>query len=233
MIGADRYRKLTKKAARASSGGDEVAQQLTIGVAGARAAGKSRLIEALSQATSGDLSILKARLESSGLEPDIVDRMRTARWIEAPGYTSNPLGENARDRSTRRHAVKEAVEADLLLIVIDGRRDVHNADVAFAQALDQWYVSHPAVEVPPTLVVVTGVDSPEFGGDWKPPYDWSLGHSPREVAVRSRLDSIRAILPPTVGDIVAVGLAVESPYGILEHVLPSLASLVAGPSGPP
>ena len=100
--------------------------------------------------------------------------------------------------------------------------------MAFAQAWDRWFIEHPRSEVPPALVVLTGVEGPEFGNGWQPPYDWSAGHGAREKAVRARIDALRAALPPSFSDFVAVGLSDQTPYGIVEHLLPALAMHLNG-----
>jgi predicted GTPase len=228
VIGADQYRRLTRRsqAPREAQAIDEELTHLVVAVAGARGSGKSSLIAALEQARAGDPTLLKARLDAAGNDPSLIDRLRTARLVEVPGYTAGPEGETARDRSTRRDAVEEAVEADLLILVIDARRTSNAADVAFAQAWDRWYVEHPGLEAPPALVVLTGVDRLDPGVDWKPPYNWTKGQNPREAAVRARIEALRAALPPTLNEFAAAGLAAESPFGILEMVLPSLATLL-------
>ncbi len=225
-IGAEQYRRLIRKSAKMTQAMDDERAALIVAVAGARHTGKSRLIAALDQARSGDLSLIKARLEASGLDASLIERLKTAQFVEVPGYKASPGEETARDRATRRDAVAKAVEADLLLLVIDGRRNSHAADVAFATAWDRWYVEHPRLEVPPALAVVTGVDATELGCDWAPPYNWASGQRPLEAAVRARLSALRAELPPTITEVVAAGLASETPFGIVEHVLPNLASLL-------
>ncbi|HMB04770.1 MAG TPA: GTPase, partial [Isosphaeraceae bacterium] len=117
-IGTDQYRKLTRKSAREVHAVDGELAALTVAVAGARDAGKTRLIEAIEQARSGDLTLVKARLESAGLDEALIERLKTARWVEVPSYTATPVGETARDRSTRRAAVEAAVESDLLILVV-------------------------------------------------------------------------------------------------------------------
>jgi len=227
-IGADQYRRLTRKSARAVKEVNGDLAALTVAVAGARDAGKSRLIEALELGRTADLTLAKARLASLGLDETWLDRLKAARWVEVPGYTETSGGESARDRATRRDAVEAAVEADLLLLVIDGRRDSQAADVAFAQAWDRWYVEHPGLDVPPALAVITAVDTPEFGVgvEWKPPYQWAKGQGAREAAVRARLETLRAALPPTFRELVAVGLPENAPFGIVEHLLPALSALM-------
>jgi predicted GTPase len=227
-IGADQYRRLTRKSPRGAQAVNGELGAITVAVAGARDAGKSRLIEVLNQARGGDLTLARARLDALGLDAGWVDRLRAVQWVEVPGYTATPGGESSRDRATRREAVEAAVEADLLLLVIDGRRASYAADVAFAAAWDRWYVEHPGLEVPPALAVVTAVDTPELGAgaDWTPPYQWAKGHGPREAAVRARLENLRAVLPPTFREIAAVGLPEHAPFGIVEHLMPALSVLM-------
>jgi predicted GTPase len=224
-IGTAQYRRLTRRSAKKAETAGDVLAPLVVMVAGARGVGKSRLIEALAQARTGDLTLIKARLVAAGLDDTFLERLRGAQLVDLPGYTTRASGESARDRATRREAVEKAVEADLLILVIDGRRDSQAADVAFAQAWNHWFVEHPRLEIPPALAVVTMVDQPEFGADWAPPYHWTTGQRSREAAVRARLTAIRAALPPTINEVVAVGLSETTPFGLIEFVLPALASL--------
>jgi hypothetical protein len=225
-IGTDQYRKLTRKPLKAAPPSVSDLGELTIAVAGARDVGKTRLIETLEQARSGDLTLIKARLGGAGLDETVIEKVKTARLIEVPAYTANPAGETARDRATRRQAVEAAVEADLLILVVDVLRDTRTADLAFAQAWDRWYVEHPTLEVPPAMLVLTGADRPELGEGWNPPYNWAKGQGLRETSVRARLDALRAALPPSFLDLVAVGLGSETIFGIVEQVWPALASLL-------
>jgi hypothetical protein len=145
--------------------------------------------------------------------------------VEVPGYTHTPGGESARDRATRREAVEQAVAADLLVLVVDARRDSIPADAAFAQAWDRWFVEHPAAELPPAVAVLTALDDPALGGEWKPPYNWQTGQGPREAAARARLNALRTALPASVVEVVPVGLPEGLPFGVVEHVLPALITV--------
>lgn len=225
-IGTAQYRRLTRRATKGAGSVAEASAPLVVAVAGARGVGKSRLVEALKQTREGDLALVKARLAATGLDEAFIERLRGLELLELPGYTSRSGGETARDRATRREAVERAVTADLLILVVDGRRDTHGADVAFAQEWDRWFVAHPRLELPPALAVVTMVDQPEFGDDWTPPYHWAAGHRAREAAVRARLTALRAALPPTINEVVAVSLSESTPFGLFELLLPALAALL-------
>jgi uncharacterized protein len=226
VIGVDQYRKLARRNPRVTVDGELDRPELVIAVAGARDSGKTRVIAALEQARAGDMAVLKARLEGLGLDAALSEKLRRARLVEVRGYTWHTGGENARDRSTRRAAVEAAAAADLVILVIDSRREDHTPDIRFAQAWDRWYLEHTVLEMPPAMAVVSGVDRPALGGVWQPPHDWSRGQSEREAAVRARLEALRNALPPTVNEVVAVGLGTEAPYGTDELVLPALAALL-------
>ena len=108
------------------------------------------------------------------------------------------------------------------MLLVDARRETTAADGAFAQAWDRWYVEHPAVDHPPALAVLSGIDAPDLGGDWKPPYNWESGQGARETAARARLNSLRAALPPSFTALVPVALHESLPFGAGELLLPAL-----------
>jgi uncharacterized protein len=226
-IGAPQYRRLTRRpAADGAALFDQELKPLTIAVAGARGSGKSRLIEAIKQACLGELNLIKARVEPLGLAPGVLDRLKEARWIESPGYPRSDVAESRRDRYQRDLAVTAATESDLLVLVVDGCQQDHGPDLSFAHAWDRWFREHPQREVPPTLVVITRVDRPEFsaGGSVAPassPTDQAM----RDALVRTQVDALRAVLPANFRDFAAVGLG-ESPFGVIEHVMPTLAPLL-------
>ena len=226
VIGADQYRKLTRRSVQAAHPFDEELGALTIGVAGGRDSGKSSLIAAIEQARTGDTTLVKARLSAAGVDDTVFDRLKNAKLVEVPGFTASPDGETARDRATRSSAVATAVESDLLILIVDSRRPASTtaADVAFAQAWDRWFVEHPVLEAPPTLVVLTGIDQIDPGVTWKPPCNWAKGQTPLETSVRARIEALRAALPPTFTEFAAVGLTANSPFGIFEELLPRLAA---------
>jgi hypothetical protein len=226
LIGADQYRRLTRKAGKAAEDGVAGPGPLTIAVAGARGAGKSHLLAALEKARASDLGPIRARMAAAGLDEEAVDKLKTATWVEVLGFTSGQAAETARERSTRRAAVAEALEADLLILVVAGTRDDVRADVAFARDWDHHFVDHPEQEIPPAVAVVAGADLPTFGGEWSPPHDFARGRRPREEAVRARMEALRTALPPTFLEVVAVGMHEERPFGVAESLLPALAPLL-------
>jgi hypothetical protein len=223
-IGAEQYRRLTRRNPRVLAGSEAGETVLAAAVVGAKGSGKTRLVEAIRAFLGGDPALGRARFESLGLDPSLFDRLAGVRWVETVGYAPGVEGESRRGRAIREAAVAAAVEADLVVMTVDGRRGLQPADVALAQAWDRHFIDHPDREAPPAMVVVTGVDFPEFGPGWAPPYDWALGRSVREAAVRSLFDSMRAAIPPSFSTFSAAGLRDETPFGVVEHIIPGLAA---------
>ena len=225
VIGADGYRKLSRKLRHPVVGHDPTAVALTIAVAGAKHSGKSRLIAAIGAAVGGDLAAIGPRVVGLGGDAVGLAKLKEASLVEVHSYTSHPEAESARDRSTRRHAVEAAAEGDLLILVVDARTGPSPADLAFLEAWAKWYVDHPGLSIPPALAVLTHADAPSLGGDWKPPHDWARGHGGREAAVRARLQEARAALPPTVAAVIPAALAADPPEDAVLAILPTLTPL--------
>jgi len=193
-------------------------------VIGAKGSGKTRLVEAIRQFFGGDPALGRAKFESMGLDPGLFERLAAVRWIESDGYSPTLEGESRRDRAARQAAVSAAIEADFVVMTLNGRGGLRPADIAVTTDWDRHFIDHPEREAPPALVVVTGVDDPEFGSTWTPPYDWSAGKTVREAAVRALFDSLRASLPPTIAAFTASGVREDTPFGVVEHVIPGLAA---------
>jgi hypothetical protein len=226
-IGAQQYRRLSRRAHAASSlPFEEEAKPLSIVVAGSAGSGKSRLIALIQAACAGDMSLLKARVAPLGLEPTLLDRLKDARWIEASGYPPSITALSRRERAGRLAAITAAARCDLLILVVDGCRPDKAADAEFAKAWDRWFQEHPQHEVPPALVVVTGVDRPEFSGGWTAPAGGVRSEQFRESLFRAQFDALRALLPPTFQEFVAVGLGAENAGAVVEGVVPALAPLL-------
>ncbi len=196
-------------------------------MAGVRDAGKSKLIEAAAPPAAGDLADLEGKLASLGGDETGLERLKTAKIVEIDYYTaSEPGKESARNRSTRRHAVSEAIESDLLILVVDAQSTSHDADVSFLNDWAKWYADHPGLQVPPTLAVMTHVDSPMIAAtEWKPPFDWLNGKGPREAAVRSELPGVQGRPPPDSrrGHPGRRGSQPRLP-GVVESLLPTLTA---------
>ena len=221
-IGSDGYRKLTRKI-RGREASVEHPGPLVVAVAGARDSGKSALIAAIRQAVQHDLSTVKARLVAGGFDEDLADRLRESTWVEIPGYTVSSQGESARDRATRRDAVEAAAEADMLLLVIDANQADRPSTAAFVSEWEQWYADHKTSVLPPAIAVVTNADRLDLVGAATAANDSA---SRGGDSLRAALEGLRASLPVSIAEILAVNLASRPPKGISDGVVPALVPLL-------
>ncbi len=228
-IGAHHYRRLTKRPRMGSGGvlGEDI-KPLAIAVAGAAGAGKSRLIKMIQEACSGEMNLIKAKVAPLCLEPALLDRLKEARWIESPGYQAASAAESRRARAQRAASLAAAADCDLCILVVSGCNADHSNDVVFAQAWDRWFQEHPQHEVPPALVIVTGIDRPEFAGASKIAQEEGAftTQERRESLIRAELESLKSMLPPAFHEYTAVGLGEETPAAVIEHVVPALTPLL-------
>lgn len=228
-IGAEQYRRVTRKfEGRAEADLQTVeSESIAVAVAGGIGSGKSTLLDFCHKVFSGDKNLIRERAASMQLDdPTLVDNLAQIRWVDVPGYAPGLDAESRKDRASRASALARGVECDLLMLVVDGRNPASHGDTAFARDWDRWFMEHPNRHRPPTLVVVTNADriAIEPPEPWNPPYDWLKGRGARERAVRVVFETLRASLPPTFGDYVAVGLTPENPFGVVEQILPALAT---------
>jgi predicted GTPase len=217
-IGADQYRKLTRRAGQIAPEAVGIGFELTIAIAGARDSGKTKLIDALEIARTGNYPV-------TSIDPAGLARLKTAKIVEIDYYTTiEPGKESARNRSTRRNAVAEAVEADLLILVVNLVSESREADLAFLKDWSKWYTDHPGLQVPPAIVIATQIDSPILAVEWKPPYDWASGNGARESAVRAKIQTLKGLMPATIAEILPVAAGAVPPYGVVEILLPTLTA---------
>ena len=80
--------------------GDDL-KPLSIVVAGANGAGKSRLISMIKEACSGQLTLIKSKVAPLGIESSLIDRLKDARFVEAAGYQAAGAAESRRTRAKR------------------------------------------------------------------------------------------------------------------------------------
>lgn len=224
-IGADHYRRLTRRTADRVAGAHEGGPVPVAVVAGAERSGKSLLIAALEKVIGdGDLTGVRATLLEAGREPALADRLTPLTFVEVPGYKAIPGTDTARERASRKDAVAAAVEADLLVLIADAGRGDLSDDVHFAREWFDWFKERPALERPPTLVLVTGFDraaaaSEAAAGNGGAAAVGTQSRPTREQAIQA----LKAELPEGLNRVVAVEIEGQSPAAVAEAVLPALA----------
>ncbi len=165
-IGAHHYRRLTKRPRMGSSGvlGEEL-KPLTIVVAGAVGAGKSRLIKMIKEACSGQMNLIKAKVAPLGLEPSLLDRLndvaldRISRLSRGERRREPPWQGAARRRARGRGRLRPLHSRDQRLPALTTRTMLRSPRRGTAGSR-----STRSTRFLPRLCVVTGIDRPEFGG---------------------------------------------------------------------
>ena len=197
VIGSDKYRKLTRKLAKNRPEADSLQDDLTIALAGSKAALRGGLLGSIQGRIADDPAGLAARLAKLGGDPIGLDRLLAATWVHVE-YTASPVGqESARDRSTRRHAVARAVDSDLLILAIDPRLDHREADSGFAKAWTAWFAGQPTIPIPPAVALIVAEDAGEAKG---------------------QVEAVREALPAEIAPVLAGSTAT----GLEEWLLPTL-----------
>ena len=211
-IGADQYRKLTRRKGSPKVG-DEAPPRLTIAVAGALDSGRSTLIAAVAKSVRENLSAVRGRLEADGFEGSLADFLSTAEWVEIPGYAVRAGEETTRDLASRKAALKAAFDSDLVLLTIDGRREDIAPEVKIVAAWDEFFAKNQTSEAPPMVAVLTWIDA--------------LGTTAEFDQISSAKEhAVRKALPASVVEVFAVALGSDPPLGLGNRLLVSLAPLL-------
>ncbi len=215
-IGAEQYRKLTKKKGSHATT-DLGPPTLHIAVVGALGSGRSALIEALDRARHDDLSQVQGRLEADGFDESLADLLLTVEWVKAPDYTIHPGAETSRDRSSRAAVLKRALHSDLVLMTIDARREDLSPEFKFLEEWNAHFEANANAEAPPVVVVLTEVDRlADLSSD---------GHG-ADFLIQAKIAAVRKAMPSTIAAVVAVGLGTNPPFGVSDRLLVTLAPLL-------
>src|SRR5690606_11688895 len=168
-------------------------EPLRLLVAGQVNAGKSSLVNALSEEVSAAVDALPAtpsfrayELRREGLPAALI--------IDSPGLQGGSE-EIAR-------IIDAAAESDLILWVVDASRADREYDRAALDAVRGHFAERPNRRRPPMMLVLTHIDRLRPFQEWSPPYDVASGEQPKAKSIRSAMESIGADLGFTLGDII-------------------------------
>ncbi|MEB3292387.1 MAG: GTPase [Synechococcales bacterium] len=102
---------------------------------------------------------------------------------DTPGY------EQVNRPAFREIVIDHARDCDLVLLATPALDPALQMDVDFLEALQA------TVPDLPTIAVMTQVDRLRPLREWDPPYDWKIGHRPKELAIRDAIAYRQEILP--------------------------------------
>jgi hypothetical protein len=232
-IGAGEYRRLTGRSSGVAApppGAAAEDPKVRIAIAGARDAGKSTLANVLEHVRAIEPSALRDLLLRNRLDPDLASLLERTSIIETQSYGTRGDKDPFLDRVARHGAVQAAVHADLLVLVVDSRRDDFRSDGRFAQHWLDHFTKETELQRPPALVVLTGIDrlharvpSNNEATDAEPTSD-----PPDPALISRRVVELQDALPAGFASkVVSVGLGNPEAPELAELLVPALASLVS------
>ncbi len=220
-IGAAGYRRLTRRGQHATSGTPSpLGRPLRIALAGAQGAGKARLKKDLEAARDsafdrGNPTAVPPR----PIDPALVPLLNNAEFLETPGYPSSSSWVPFRNHLTQQGALNAAVQADMLILLIDASREEFQPEIRLLQDWADWFTRESHLETPPALVILAAYGSDDPATPYKPIL--TTGE------VRARREALHLALPSgMVAQVVSLGLEHEPEFDVARHVLPAVTALL-------
>jgi hypothetical protein len=194
VIGAEQYRKIIRKPGDPKN---ETVEQIDVAVVGARGSGHDDFASKLRENLLHAPDEIRTRLKTAGLSNTSTEIVLKSSWHDIVGYSESNEGLTPREKASLDASVVLATDSDLLVCLIDDRLGTLSMDIMFLNEWSQWFEAHPTRERPPVIVLATTTDD-------------------------SRLDTIKAVLPATVDQIVQLDLSLTDPldrFDVLLRVL--------------
>jgi predicted GTPase len=187
------------------------AEPLRILVAGQVSAGKSSLINALSDAVRAAVDALPATASFAAYElsrpdvsrldasrPDSAEGVRRGRpaalLLDSPGLRTDPAAE--------ARLIAEAAQCDLVLWVVDASRADRENDRAALAAFRAHFGGQPNRRRPPVILVLTHIDRLRPFQEWQPPYDVNEPRGAKAMAIRAAMETVGSELGFALEDLV-------------------------------
>lgn len=176
----------------------DAVEPLRIVLLGQSSAGKSSLINALSESLQAEVDILPTTSHIQTHALDLGASMKV-HLIDTVGL----------DHLAEQHdkLVELATEADLIVFVARSTQPARSADNQLYQAVSKAFDMKPARRPPPILLVLTHVDQLKPRNDWSPPYDLGSDNSKAKTMIMALQSCIEQIGLPAETPAVPVCLS--------------------------
>ncbi len=176
---------------------EEMAQQVTeplrLLVAGQVNAGKSSLVNALSDQVQAAVDALPATPSYRAYELKR-EGVPAALIIDSPGMQG--------EKQQLEGLVTVATDCDLIVWVADASRADREHDRTALNAIRQYFSEHPNRRRPPMMLVLNHIDRLRPFSEWAPPYDIAKGDQPKARTIRAAMEAAGADLDFALDDIV-------------------------------
>lgn len=171
----------------------QVAEPLRVLVAGQVNAGKSSLVNALSEQVQAAVDALPATPSFRAYEL-MREGVPAALIIDSPGMQG--------EAEQIEELVKVASECDLIVWVVDATRADREHDRTALHAIRHYFAENTNRRRPPMMLVMSHIDRLRPFQEWSPPYDIAKGEQPKAKTIRAAMDAAGKDLDFALDDIV-------------------------------
>ncbi|PVZ15298.1 MULTISPECIES: GTPase family protein [unclassified Pseudomonas] len=178
-----------------------------IGLLGQVGAGKSSLVNALSDSLKAEVSALPAT-DGVTVHACAIEGAPDLRLIDLPGL----------DGSKKVHDVvfEQVRQCDLVLWVLKANQPARGLDQAFRRELDTWFAEHPEASPPVLIGVLNQVDRLVPAGSWQEPFSLTDGSTVARAVAEAKAWNEQLLALPGM---VAIALpAHRPPFNLAELV---------------
>ena len=175
----------------------ELAEPLRILVTGQVNAGKSSLVNALTDEVQAAVDVLPATRGYTAYELKR-EGSPEALLIDAPGLRS--------DTEDKAEMLAEADDSDLVVWVSSATRPDRDTDRKALDALRDRFAARLERRAPPILIVLTHIDQLRPFRQWSPPYDLLDKENPKAVSIGDAVRVVAAEIGAPVQSVVPVCL---------------------------
>jgi len=185
------------EATREDRSAQVLAEPLRILILGQVNAGKSSLVNALSQGIEAGVDVLPVTRGYTAYEFKR-EGSPEALLIDGPGLSA--------DAADILELLEEADDSDLILWVSSATRPDRDVDCKSLDALRSHLVARLERREPPVLVVVTHIDQLRPSQEWNPPYDLLDKDNAKAISISEAVQVVAAELGAPVQSVVPVCL---------------------------
>ena len=195
----------TQSSGPAKVASEEGKEPLRILVAGQVGAGKSSLVNALTQSVAAPTHALPTtttfetyRIEKEGLPPALI--------IDSPGLTAASGASAA--------FLDMAYSSDVIIWVASALQGARAVDAAALEAVRAHFREQPKRRPPPVLLALTHIDGLRPFSDWKPPYDLGNPQTEKGKSIHAARAAVAMELGFGEDDVVPVRIDPGESYAI-------------------
>jgi uncharacterized protein len=176
-------------------------EPLRILVAGQTGAGKSSVVNALACGVEAAVDVLPATARFTPYKLTI-EGLAAALLIDSPG-----IGDSKGDRQL----LLAVDDCDMLLWVVSAARASREIDARVLTEIRKHFAVRPNRRRPPTLLVVTHIDTLRPFNEWGPPYDLVQANCLKSQSIRGVMEAAGSELGFVAADILAVRVDTSCP----------------------